>query len=78
MSDNQITNISIKGDYKNEREELITRKQACQLGGISRQRVSKVLQEYNIGHVKFGLLPLIVRREWEEYLRNRRRNETGR
>ena len=73
MSDNQITNISIKGDYKNEREELITRKQACQLGGISRQRVSKVLQEYNIGHVKFGLLPLIVRREWEEYLRNRRR-----
>tara|TARA_R110002020_G_scaffold40690_3_gene120179 strand:- start:963 stop:1196 length:234 start_codon:yes stop_codon:yes gene_type:complete len=73
MNDNQITNISIKGDYKNEREELITRKQACDLGGISRQRVSKVLQEYNIGHVKFGLLPLIVRREWEEYLRNRRR-----
>ena len=71
--DNKITNISIKGDYKNEREELITSKQACELGGISRQRVSKGLQEYQIGHVKFGLLPLIVRREWEEYLRNRRR-----
>ena len=73
MSDNQITNISIKGDYRGEREELITRKQACELGGISRQRVSKVLQDHQIGHVKFGLLPLIVRREWEEYLRNRRR-----
>ena len=73
MSDNQITNISIKGDYKNEREELITRNQAAEMGNVSRQRVSKVLQEYNIGHVKFGLLPLIVRREWEEYLRNRRR-----
>ena len=73
MSDNQITNISIKGDYKNEREDLITRKQACEMGGISRQRVSKVLQEYKIGHVKFGVFPLIVRREWESYLKNRRR-----
>ena len=73
MSDNQITNISIKGDYKNEREELITRNQAAEMGNVSRQRVSKVLQDHQIGHVKFGLLPLIVRREWEEYLRNRRR-----
>ena len=73
MSDNQITNISIKGDYKNEREELITRNQAAEMGNVSRQRVSKVLQEYKIGHIKFGVLPLIVRREWEQYLRNRRR-----
>ena len=65
MSDNQITNISIKGDYKNEREELITRNQAAEMGNVSRQRVSKVLQEYKIGHIKFGVLPLIVRREWE-------------
>ena len=70
---NEITNISIKGDYKNEREELITRNQAAEMGNISRQRVSKVLQEYKIGHIKFGVLPLIVRREWEQYLRNRRR-----
>mgnify|MGYP003111254462 FL=1 len=73
MSDNQITNISIKGDYRGEREELITRNQAAEMGNISRQRVSKVLQEYKIGHIKFGVLPLIVRREWEQYLRNRRR-----
>ena len=73
MSDNQITNISIKGDYKNEREELITRNQAAEMGNITRQRVSKVLQEYQIGHIKFGVLPLIVRREWEQYLKNRRR-----
>ena len=73
MSDNQITNISIKGDYKNEREELITRNQAAEMGNVSRQRVSKVLQEYKIGHIKFGVLPLIVRREWEQYLKNRRR-----
>ena len=70
---NEITNISIKGDYKNEREELITRNQAAEMGNVSRQRVSKVLQEYKIGHIKFGVLPLIVRREWEQYLRNRRR-----
>ena len=69
----EITNISIKGDYKNEREELITRNQAAEMGNITRQRVSKVLQEYEIGHIKFGVLPLIVRREWEQYLRNRRR-----
>ena len=73
MSDNQITNISIKGDYKNEREELITRNQAAEMGNITRQRVSKVLQEYKIGHIKFGVFPLIVRREWESYLKNRRR-----
>ena len=73
MSDNQITNISIKGDYKNEREELITRNQASEMGNITRQRVSKVLKEYKIGHIKFGVLPLIVRREWEQYLKNRRR-----
>ena len=73
MSDNQITNISIKGDYKNEREELITRNQAAEMGNITRQRVSKVLKEYEIGHVKFGVFPLVVRREWEQYLRNRRR-----
>ena len=73
MSDNQITNISIKGDYKNEREELITRNQAAEMGNITRQRVSKVLKEYKIGHIKFGVLPLIVRREWERYLKNRRR-----
>ena len=73
MSDNQITNISIKGDYRGEREELITRNQAAEMGNVSRQRVSKVLQEYEIGHIKFGVLPLIVRREWEQYLRNRRR-----
>ena len=70
---NEITNISIKGDYKNEREELITRNQAAEMGNITRQRVSKVLQEYKIGHIKFGVLPLIVRREWEQYLKNRRR-----
>ena len=70
---NEITNISIKGDYKNEREELIPRNQAAEMGNISRQRVSKVLKEYEIGHIKFGVLPLIVRREWEQYLRNRRR-----
>ena len=73
MSDNQITNISIKGDYRGEREELITRNQAAEMGNVSRQRVSKVLQEYKIGHIKFGVLPLIVRREWEQYLKNRRR-----
>ena len=73
MNDNQITNISIKGDYRGEREELITRNQAAEMGNVSRQRVSKVLQEYQIGHIKFGVLPLIVRREWEQYLRNRRR-----
>ena len=73
MSDNQITNISIKGDYKNEREELITRNQAAEMGNITRQRVSKVLQEYEIGHIKFDVFPLIVRREWESYLKNRRR-----
>lgn len=73
MSDNQITNISIKGDYKNEREELITRNQAAEMGNITRQRVSKVLKENSIGHVKFGVFPLIVRREWESYLKNRRR-----
>ena len=70
---NEITNISIKGDYKNEREELITRNQAAEMGNITRQRVSKVLKEYKIGHIKFGVLPLIVRREWEQYLKNRRR-----
>ena len=70
---NEITNISIKGDYKNEREELITRNQAAEMGNITRQRVSKVLKEYEIGHIKFGVLPLIVRIEWEQYLRNRRR-----
>tara|TARA_R100001594_G_C3904169_1_gene231640 strand:+ start:236 stop:451 length:216 start_codon:yes stop_codon:yes gene_type:complete len=70
---NEITNISIKGDYRGEREELITRNQASEMGNITRQRVSKVLQEYEIGHIKFGVLPLIVRREWEQYLRNRRR-----
>ena len=73
MSDNQITNISIKGDYRGEREELITRNQAAEMGNVSRQRVSKVLKEHQIGHIKFGVLPLIVRREWEQYLRNRRR-----
>ena len=73
MSDNQITNISIKGDYKNEREELITRNQAAKMGNITRQRVSKVLKENSIGHVKFGVFPRIVRREWESYLKNRRR-----
>ena len=73
MNANQITNISIKGDYRGEREELITRNQAAEMGNVSRQRVSKVLQEYQIGHIKFGVLPLIVRREWEQYLRNRRR-----
>ena len=57
MSDNQITNISIKGDYKNEREELITRNQAAEMGNITRQRVSKVLKENSIGHVKFGVFP---------------------
>ena len=57
MSDNQITNISIKGDYRGEREELITRNQAADMGNVSRQRVSKVLKEYKIGHIKFGVLP---------------------